>query len=128
MAQNILSVTLQQLDGTGATLARRVETITDSAPLVGDFRGLGLLPTTSLTAITLPTAQVRQLWLRNTHATAKVTVTWTPNGGASAVTLILGPNDAIGFWHQATSASYGISALSLTSDTLNATYELFLGG
>lgn len=128
MAQNVLSVTIQQIDDNGQTLARQVETITDTAPIVGDYRGLGLLTTTGSTSITLPTAQVRQLWLRNTHASAKITVTWTPTTGSTATILVLGPNDVIGFWHQSTAATYGVSALSLQSDTINATYQMFLGG
>lgn len=128
MAKNSLTTTIQQLDANGFVLSRRVTTSIDTAPIVGDFRGLGLLPTTGATTINLPTAQVRQILLTNTHASAKITVTWTPTTGASVVAGIIGPGDTIGLWNQATGATYGISALSLTSDTTNATYELFLGG
>lgn len=128
MAQNILTATIKQLDASGVTLATRIATMTDSAPVVGDFRGLGVLIDTSQATIGLPTAQVRQVFLRNTHASALITVVWTPNGGAQATIIILGPGDGIGFWHQSTGATKGISSLKLTSDTANATYELYLGG
>lgn len=125
---NNITFTLQQLDSAAKTLASRTVTLSDTAATVGDFRGIGTLIDATLTTIGLPILQVRQLELRNTHTTAKITVTWTPNGGASAVVLILGAGDGICFWHTAAGATLGISQLKLQSDTANATYELFLGG
>lgn len=129
MAQNALTWTLQQLDGSGNTLARRVTTITDTAPTTGDYRGSGSLPDNSAHTITLPTTQIRQLYIKNNHSSANITVAWTPNGGASATILVIGPGATLGFWDPNTGSSYGISALTLTSSTNAATpYELFLGG
>lgn len=128
MAENTLSLSVQQFDDLDNTLARRVATVTDSSPSAGDFRGKGILTTTSITAIGLPIAQTRQVYVRNTHASAKITVTWTPNGGASATVAVIGPGDAIALWSQTTGSSYGISALSLTADIANTTYEIYLGG
>jgi hypothetical protein len=125
---NNMTFTLQQLDSAAKTLASRTVTLTDATATVGDFRGVGTLIDTTLTTIGLPIAQVRQLELRNTHTTAKVTVTWTPTTGASAVAIILGPGDAICFWHLAAGSTYGISQLKLQSDTANTSFELFLGG
>lgn len=127
MAQNNLSLTLQQLDANGVTLTRRVETFSDTAPTVGEFR-VGLLTDTNEATISLPTAQIRQVLLKNTHTSGKITVKWTPNGGAKVTILIVGPGDGIAFWHQATGATYGLSLLTLTTDVSNTTYELFLGG
>ncbi len=125
--QNILTATIQQLDNTAQQVLRRQVTVTDSAPTVGEWN-VGNLPTTTPTVIALPIAQVRQLVIRNIHASAKMTVTWTPTGGASATVLVLGPSDVVGFWHQTTGTSYGVSALTLQSDTANTPYELYLGG
>lgn len=128
MAKNILSTTLQQLDDDDVVLARDVSTITDATPVAGDFRGLGKLIDTNEATIGLPTAAPRQVYIKNTHATAKITVKWTPTGVAKVTILVLGPGDAICFWQTVTGATYGISALYLTSDTANATYKLFIGG
>lgn len=128
MAKNILSLTLQQLDASDNVLARSVDTITDSAPTVGEFRGAGTLIDTNEATIGLPIAQPRQVLIKNTHATAKITVKWTPNGVAKVTILVLGPGDGIAFWHTTTGTTYGVSALYLTADTANATYKLFCGG
>lgn len=127
MAENTLTLTVQQFDDLDNTLARDVTTITDSAPDAGEYRR-GILTTTSITAIGLPIAQVRQVRIVNTHASAKITVTWTPNGGASATIAVIGPGDGIALWSRTTGSSYGISALSLTADIANTTYSMFLGG
>ena len=125
--QNILTTSLQQLDDTGQVMARRVSTFADTSPVAGDWRNAVLIDTNELT-LTMPTLQVRQVFLRNTHVSAKITCKWTPYTGASATILILGPGDGIAFWSQATGATYGVSAVKLTSDTALATYEMFLGG
>lgn len=128
MAQNTITLSLLQLDANGLTEARRPWTITDSAPTVGEWLS-GSLPDNTNETITLPIAQPRQLMLRNVHASATITVTWTPNGGASATVLVLGPGDVIAFWHSLTGASYGISALKLQSSVNTGTpFELFIGG
>lgn len=124
---NIFSAKIQELDVNGQTLARREISASDTSATAGEFNS-GYLADTSQTTIGLPITQVRQLWLRNTHSSAKITVVWTPNGGASATVIILGPNDQCMFWHNNTGTSYGISSLKLTSDTSAATYELFIGG
>jgi hypothetical protein len=125
---NNITWTLQQLDANAKTLASRTVTLTDPAASVGDFRGIGVLIDSTLQTITLPTAQVRQLEIRNTHTTAKITVSWTPSTGALATILVLGPGDGICFWHQGTGTTLGISLLKLQADTSLTTYEMFLGG
>lgn len=124
---NTITSTISQLDSDKNTLFRRTIITSDEIATAGD--GLsGLLIDTSQHTITLPIAQVRQLWFNNTHATAQITVVWTRNGGAEATVNILGPNDQIMFWSENTGSNYGISSLKLQSDTANATYTLFLGG
>lgn len=128
MAQNNISVTLQQLDSNGEHLARRVFSVSEDSPLVGAFR-VGVLPDTNQATISLPCTYVQQLLFRNTHATAKVTVVWTPSGGAEATVNKVGPNGVIILWDPTAQATgIGITSLKLTADTVNTTYELFLGG
>lgn len=129
MAQNNIVYTFTQLDALGATLVRRQYSLSDTTPTVGDYRGFGVLPTAALeVVVTLPITQCRQVVVKNTHATAKITVKWTPTTGAEVTVAILGPGDAIGLWSQAAGTTYGISTLKLTGDTTATTFELFLGG
>jgi len=81
---------------------------------------------TTPTSVPLPTSPVNFLYFKNTHATQTITVTWTPNGGASNVVLTLQPGAFIGFAEP--SGSNGISALSITASGANTTCEFILGG
>src|ERR1700752_3361982 len=77
-------------------------------------------------SITLPISPIQFLYLKNTHATNTVIVTWTPNGGASNVVLTLQPGAAILFTE--TNATSGITALSLNASGSNTTIEMILAG
>lgn len=126
--KNNLSLTLQQLDSNDTALARKVFTISDTTPTVGEWRS-GVLIDTSQTTISLPLTQPRQVLFHNTHATAKITVVWTPFGGSEVTVSKLGPGGGIALWDPTAAGSLiGISTLKLTSDTINGTYELFIGG
>jgi hypothetical protein len=128
MSKHILSFTLQQLDDNGQVLARRVHSVAEEDPTAGEFRA-GILVDTNQATISLPTTQVRQLIFFNTHATAKITVVFTPYGGAEATINKVGPGGALAvFDATAAGTGIGISSLKLTSDTVNGTYECFLGG
>ena len=125
---NTISTTIQELDANGQVLARRVASTSDNAATVGEFRA-GNLIDTSETSISVPVAQVRQLWVRNTDSAATITVKWTPNGGTETTTgIVLGPNDQIMLWHTTTGSTKGISSVKLTASEANATYEIYLGG
>lgn len=128
MSENNLSVTIQQLDSSKNTLARRVQTFTESAAVSGTFFA-GRLTTTGATTITFPSnvTQVRQLALKNLHASGTITVIWTPTTGASATIAVLGAGAGLFLWDDNTHATAGISALSLTASIANTDYELFLG-
>jgi|SRR3990167_548702 len=130
MAKNVLTVELQQQDDNGAVLARTKFDITETDPDSGEWRS-GFLLTTAETTISFAgvSAQARQILLRNTHATAKITVKWTPYGGAEATIGVIGPGGFMGWWDDtAAAASIGISGMKLTSDTASTTFLLFLGG
>lgn len=128
MAQNNLTLILEQKDSNGQFLARRQFTISETDPDAGEFRS-GILIDTNQATITLPFAQCRQILFRNTHTSAKITVVWTPQGGAEATINKVGPGGGIALWDDtAATTGIGISSLKLTSDVANATYELFVGG
>lgn len=128
MAQNNITHTLEQRDDNGGTLARRQFTISESDPDAGEFRA-GVLTTTAEATITLPFATIRQVLVRNTHATATLLVKWTPNGGAEATVMTLGPGGTVTYWDDsAVATGLGITSLKLTASIANTTYELFIGG
>lgn len=78
-------------------------------------------------AQTLPIATVQFCYIKNTHATQTIAVTWTPTGGASAIVQTLRPNDFILFSASAGSGS-GLTALSLNASGAATTGEMILGG
>jgi len=124
---NTFTVTIQELDANGQTLARRVASTSDTAATVGEFIS-GNLATTAESTITLPVAQVRQIWVRNTDSTATITVKWTPTTSSEVTVAVLSPNDQLALWHTTTGATLGASTLKLTASATNTTYEVFIGG
>jgi hypothetical protein len=69
---------------------------------------------------------VNFVYIKNNHATNTVTVTWTPNGGASAVVQTLEPGSAL-ILSQAVTAA-GITALSLQASGASTPVEYILVG
>lgn len=126
-SQNNLSLVLNQQDINGTNILNRLIGAISYAGLVGVFID-GLLPDTSSHSQTLPTTNALQYLFHNTHATAKITVTATPQGGASAILAVIPPGGLLVCWNPVTSASAGYTAISLQSDTANATFEQFIGG
>ena len=120
---NNLAATVTTLDALNATILQRSLTATYG----GSASGLreGSLPDNSAHAQSLPIATVRQYYLKNTHASATITVTWTPAGGASAVVQTVGPGGVLLFWQKTTDG--GITALSYQASAA-ATFEDFMGG
>src|SRR5258708_4886231 len=51
----------------------------------------------SATPVVLPGSPVTFVYIKNLHATQTLTVTWTPNGGASNVVLTVQPGGYISF-------------------------------
>lgn len=125
-SQNNLSLLLNQQDTNGTNILNRLVGAIAFAGVAGTYTD-GILTGTGAVAQTLPTATILQYFLKNTHATGKIQVTWTPNGGASAVVQSVGPGGVLCFW-MAASSSNGITALSYTADTAGTTYESFIGG
>lgn len=82
---------------------------------------------TSPSTVTLLTNPSTFLYIKNTHATQTLTVTWTPNGGASNPVLTLQPGAFICFGEVANGFS-GITGLSLTGSGAGTTFEYIIGG
>jgi hypothetical protein len=126
-SQNNLSLVINQQDSTGVNILNRSIGAISYAGLAGQFVD-GILTGTGLVAQTLPTANILQFYFKNTHATAVITITATPQGGSSAVVVKVQPGAVFVNWCASTSGTAGYTAISLTSDTANATYEMYLGG
>lgn len=130
MAKNVLTVELQQLDDNGAVLARTKFDVAETDPDAFEFRS-GILTDTNEATISFVgvVAQVRQVLFKNTHASAKITVKWTPYGGAEATINKVGPGGCLVLWDDTAAATgIGISGMKLTSDVANATFLLGIGG
>lgn len=129
---NNLTLVVNQQDANGVNIVSRTIGALSYAGSVGvEFKGL--LTTTGATSFTLPTANVLQVYIKNTHTGAILTLIGTPQSGASATLCKIYPLSAYAYWATTItgatgSSGAGFTALSLTSDTVNATYEAFLGG
>jgi hypothetical protein len=126
-SQNNLSLVVNQQDLNGVSIVNRIIGAITYDGVAGEFHN-GILTTTSLTALDLPTANVLQFYFKNTHASAVITITATVQGGASQVVTKVQPGSVFANWSAATSATAGYTAISLTSSVANATFEMFLGG
>jgi len=126
-SQNNLTLSLVQQDVSAVSVLNRTIGPIQYAGLVGQHIE-GLVVGAAPVAVTLPTTNVLQVVVKNTHATLKLTVTWTPQGGASAIVAVLEPGGIVVLWNPATSATAGITALTLTGSGAGVTVELFLGG
>lgn len=78
----------------------------------------------SPTSVTLPGSPAKVVFIQNLHATQTLTVTWTPNGGASNPVVTLQPGEFILLG--GVSASGGITALSLQGSGAGTTTKLVL--
>ena len=126
-SQNNLTMILNQQDASGANIILRTLGAFAYAGIVGNYFK-GTLTTTGATAFTLPTANVLQTLVVNTHATAIMTLIATVQGGSTQTVSKIQPGAAFANWSITSGATSGFTAISLTSDTTGATYEAFLGG
>lgn len=128
-SQNNISLVLNQQDVNGVNILNRVIGVTGyTSGTVGQFTE-GNLTTTGSTSQTLPKASILQYLFVNTHATANVTVSWTPESATGSVIAgKVGPGGALLLWQTSSGASGAITAVSLQSDTVNTTFQQFFGG
>ncbi len=126
-SQNNVSLVLNQQDVNGTNILNRLIGAISYAGIVGMFSD-GLLTVTTAVVQTLPTATVLNYLLHNTHATATITITATPQGGSSAVVAVVPQGGVFLNWCPVTNTSAGYTAISLTASVANATFEQFIGG
>jgi hypothetical protein len=79
---------------------------------------------TSPFAAVLPATPSQLFYMKNLSTTGVVTVTWTPQGGASATILNVEPGGIIFFFDPGA----GISALTVISTVNNTTVDYVLAG
>lgn len=122
---NNLTLVINRQDANGVNVENRTIGSISFSGVSGEF-DIRQAPDTSSHALDLPTTEVNQLYVKNTHATAKITITGTITGGSSQIIATLEPGSVLVVWQ--TVAGKGYSALSYQSDTSAATFEMFLGG
>lgn len=129
MAQstNNLTLVINRQDANGVNVENRTVGAISYAGVAGELE-IRSAPDTSSHSLDLPTTLVLQVYIKNTHATANLKITGTPQGGASAVLVDLGPGDVFVVWCGGTSGTRGYTALSYQADTSGCTFEYFFGG
>jgi hypothetical protein len=105
----LLNKTLASLSFSGS-----VSTVAESVS-VGTGGGL---------TVALPASPTQVVYVRNTHATQTLAVTWTPTGGSTAAVLTLQPGAYILFGE--VNSTSGITALSLVGSGAGTTCEYIL--
>lgn len=129
-SQNNLSLVLNQQDASGINILNRQIGVIPFAGTVGAFYD-GILTGTGATTITFPVGLTNclQFYFKNTHASANITINWTPLAATgSVIAQKLVPGSALLCWQTATGSSGGITAVTGTADAVNATFECFIGG
>lgn len=127
MAQstNALTLIINRQDANGVNVENRTVGSISYAGAAGEFE-IRSAPDTSQHTLDLPATTVLQAYIKNTHATGKLTITGTVSGGASQTVCKLGPGDVFVVWG-ATNA-FGFTDLKYTADTTGTTFEYFFGG
>ena len=113
---DILSGLIQSNKTISAALA------TSTLATIADTLSVGTSPTT----IALPISPTQVVYLQNQHATQTITVTWTPNGGSSAVVGTLQPSGALMLVE--TNLTSGITALSVQASGASTPLLYILAG
>lgn len=128
-SQNNLSAVLNQQDINGVNILNRIIGATGYASgTVGQLTEGNLTGTGSVSQ-TLPKATILQYLIHNTHATASITVSWTPESATGSVIAgKVGPGGILALWQTVSGASGAITAVALQSDTANTTFQQFFGG
>lgn len=125
--QTNFNLNVTQLDANGVNVVNRTFAAVGYAGVVGEERQ-GVLTGTGATVLTLPTATVFNFAMKNTHASANITITATKQGGTGAIVAVKGPGSIFVNGESASGTGNGYTAISLTSDTVGATYETYMGG
>jgi len=124
---NNLTLLINRQDSSGVNIENRSVGAISFSGVTGEF-DVRQAPGVTIQTLDLPTPIVLQFYFKNTHTTANITLTLTPQGGAAVVTAVLPPGSIYVYWATATSATAGYTTMKYTSDTTGATFEMFLGG
>lgn len=122
---NNLTLVINQQDADGVNILNRTIGAISYSGTAGELE-VRQAPDTSQHTLDLPTTQVNQVYIKNTHASGILTIVGTPNGGASATLAILEPGSVFIVWQAVTGKGY--TDLKYTADTTGTTFEMFLGG
>lgn len=123
---NNLTLVVNRQDSNGVNVENRTIGSVTFNGVCGEY-DIRQAPDTSSHSLDLPTTEVNNFIFLNTHASATITLTGTINGGSSQTIAKVGPGGVcVPVW--ATAAGKGFTALSYQSDTIGATFEMFLGG
>lgn len=95
---------------------------TASVSTVGEAVSIG----TGSTSIALPISPTQFIYIKNTHATQTLLITWTPTGGSSVAGPVLQPGAAIILIES--NVTSGITALALTGSGAGTICEYILAG
>ena len=126
-SQNNLTLTLNQQDSEGVNIVNRTIGAISYDGVAGEMHN-GILTGTSQVTLDLPTANVLQFYIKNTHATGVITLVGTVQGGASQTIAKIQPGGVFVNWCASTSATAGYTDLKLTASIANTTFEMYLGG
>lgn len=130
-SQNNLSLVINQQDVNGINILNRSIGAVSYAGAEGQFN-VATLTTTGATAIPFPlgVTNALQVYVKNTHASAFITINATPLSATGSVIIAkLSPGAvSVPLWAAASGSSGGYSAITGTADTVNATLEYFIGG
>jgi hypothetical protein len=78
--------------------------------------------------VQLPGTPLQAIAVKNNSATAKLTVKWTPNGGAAVTVVVIGPGGMVSYIDPtAAGAGIGITNLTLNTDTAGTPVEIYMG-
>lgn len=77
-------------------------------------------------ALGLPVSPVQLVYIKNTHATQTLAITWTPTGGASVAGPTLQPGACVLLVES--NLTSGFTAITLTGSSAGTTVEFILAG
>lgn len=122
---NNLTLVINQQDASGVNIVNRTVGAISYAGAAGELE-VRQAPDTAQHTLDLPTTQINQVYIKNTHATGILTLVGTVNGGASQTLAVLEPGGVFIVWQAVTGKGY--TDLKYTADTTGTTFEMFLGG
>ena len=122
-----LTGSIKATDSVAGTIALSKVLTALSTPATNFSEASGATVGVAPTALTLPVSPTTFVYIKNTHATQTLQVTWTPNGGASNIVVTLQPGSFIAFGEAVLGLS-GITALTVVGSGASTSYEFVLAG